>query len=206
MAQSYFIWNGADCRSKGIIQRGPAPIVRAEERIQHVTIPGVSGDLTETEGENIYNSYIQTVSISVRGAINVRNVYKWLRGSGYVTFSGEPDKRQAARVIGAVTLQKHSHNMDVWEGEVQFYCQPLKELLTDSPVVLTVEGRDEVQNNGDVIAKPLWKVTASGSSMSLLIVTFHTGLEITSPLFRTVAPLEVIVTLPSCSNSFSGWQ
>ena len=50
MAQSFFIWNGIDCRSKGVIMRGPAAIVRAEERVKHVEIPGREGDLTETEG------------------------------------------------------------------------------------------------------------------------------------------------------------
>ena len=68
----------------GVIMRGPAAIVRPEERVQHVTIPGRTGDLTELEGENIYNSYIQTVSISVRGGFRVRDIYKWLRGEGYV--------------------------------------------------------------------------------------------------------------------------
>jgi phage-related protein len=57
--QSFFICNGIDCRSKGVIVRSPAPIIRPEERVQHVEIPGRSGDLTETEGENIYNSYKQ---------------------------------------------------------------------------------------------------------------------------------------------------
>ena len=92
MAQSFFIWNGIDCRSRGVYLRGPAPIVRPEERVKHVTIPGRSGDVTETEGENIYNSYIQTVSFSAIGGFRLREIYKWLRGAGYVTFSGEPDK------------------------------------------------------------------------------------------------------------------
>ena len=163
MAQSYFIWKNADCRSKGVIMRGPAPIIRAEERVKHVEIPGRSGDLTETEGENIYNSYIQTVEISVRGGFRVREIYKWLRGSGYVTFSGEPDKRQQARVIGAVTLEKISRNLDHWAGEVQFYCQPLKEKLQEETVTITSSGTN-VQNAGDVTAKPKITMTASGTS------------------------------------------
>ena len=164
MAQSFFIWNGTDCRSKGIIMRGPAPIIRAEERVKHVEIPGRAGDLTETEGENIFNSYIQTVSISVRGGYNVREVFRWLRGSGYVTFSSEPDRMQAARIIGAVTLNKHSHNLDFWNGEVQFYCQPLKQKLQEEKVTISSSG-SSVRNEGDVEAKPLWKMTASGSTM-----------------------------------------
>lgn len=181
MPQSYFIWNNIDCRSMGIIMRGPAPIIRPEERVQHVEIPGRSGDLTELEGENIYNSYIQTVSFSVRGGYRVREVYKWLRGSGYVTFSGEPDRKQEARIIGAVTLNKVSRNLDNWAGDVQFYCQPLKQLLTDSPVQITSSG-SAVQNTGDVESRPRIKATASGTSMvitaggnSLAIINLTSG-------------------------------
>lgn len=178
MAQSFFIWNGIDCRSKGVIMRGPAPIVRAEERVNHVEIPGVAGDLTETEGENIFNSYIQTVSISVKGGFNVRNIYKWLRGSGYVTFSGEPDRRQAARVIGAITLNRVSRNLDLWAGEVQFYCQPLKELLTEGTVTVTTSGA-AVRNNGDVNCKPVYKVTVASGQTGISLTVGSATLTVT---------------------------
>ena len=168
MGQSFFIWNGIDCRSMGVLMQGPAPIVRPEERVNHVQIPGRSGDLTETEGEYVYNSYIQTVTIMVKGGYRVRDVYRWLRGAGYVTFSGEPDKRQAARIIGAVTLNKHSYNLDWWVGEVQFYCQPLKELLTDSTETVSTSG-GTVRNNGDVYSRPMYKITPSGTSVMLSV-------------------------------------
>ena len=163
MSQSFFIWNNRDCRSMGVRMRGPASIIRPEERVQHIEIPGRSGDLTQLQGENIYNSYIQTVTFTVTGGFRVREVYKWLRGSGYVTFSGEPDKKQAARVIGAITLDKISRHMDKWAGECQFYCQPLNEKLNDSSVTITSSG-SSVRNSGDVEAKPLWKLTANATS------------------------------------------
>ena len=178
MAQSFFIWDGIDCRSKGITMRGPAPIIRPEERVKHVEIPGRSGDVTETEGENIYNSYIQTVSISARGGYNVREVYKWLRGSGFVTFSGEPDKKQAARVIGAITLNRISRNMDKWQGEVQFYCQPLKQLLTEEKVTISSSGAS-VRNNGDVICKPMWKVTVASGKTSITLAAGGNSITVT---------------------------
>ena len=157
MGQSFFIWNGVDCRSMGVRLRSPLPIIRPEERVNHVQIPGASGDLTLVEGDAVYNSYIHTASISVTGWQNVRKVYDWLRGSGYLTTSAEPDRRQPARVIGAVTLDKVSKNLDIWAGEAQFYCQPLKELLipektiTNEPV--------SVINRGNVTERPLFKVT-----------------------------------------------
>ena len=161
MPQSFFIWKGEDCRGRGITLRGPAPIIRAEERVQHVQIPGRSGDLTETEGENIYNSYIQTVSFSVAGAENVPEVYAWLRGAGYVTFSGEPTKKQKARIIGAITLNRISRNMDRWAGEAQFYCEPLKELSGEQAVEITTSGTT-ITNPGDVESRPLITITGSG--------------------------------------------
>ena len=178
MAQSFFIWKGKDCRSMGIILRGPASIIRPEERVKHVEIPGRSGDVTETEGENIYNSYIQTVSISVRGGFNVREVYKWLRGSGFVTFSGEPDRKQAARVIGAITLNRISRNLDHWAGECQFYCQPLKQLLAEEKVTITSSGAS-VRNNGDVTCRPMWKVTVATGQTSITLAAGGKSITVT---------------------------
>ncbi len=165
---SYFIWNGTDCRSMGIVLQGPIPIIRPEERVKHIEIPGRSGDLTELEGEEIYNSYIQTATIMVHGGYRVREIYNWLKGSGYVTFHGEPDRRQPARIIGAITLNKHSKNLDWWVGEVQFYCQPLKQLLTEKKTDITSSGAG-IRNAGDVKEKPMILVTCSGSTPTITI-------------------------------------
>ena len=53
MGQSYFIWKNKDCRSMGVRLAAPVPIIRPEERVQHIQIPGRVGDLTLLEGENI---------------------------------------------------------------------------------------------------------------------------------------------------------
>lgn len=174
--RSYFIWNGIDCRSKGIFLSGPPPILRGEERVQHVSIPGMAGDLTQTEGDDIYNSYIQTVTLNVRGGARVREILAWLRGTGYVTFSGEPDRRQKARVIGAVTLEKHSRNLDIYSGEVQFYCDPLKESLFEQTVTVSSSGAT-VYNSGDVKSKP--KITATASSTTVSVAAGGKTLTLT---------------------------
>ena len=166
MGQSYFIWKGIDCRAMGVKLGGPAAIIRPEERAEHITIPGRSGDMTLLQGEDVYNSYIQTVTVLAHGAARMQKIYDWLRGSGYVTFSGEPEKKQAARIIGAVTLNRHSTNLDWWEGEVQFYCQPLKEKIRAETVEVTSSGTS-VANTGDVAAKPKITVTASSTSFTV---------------------------------------
>ena len=162
---SYFIFAGKDCRQMGCRLKSPLPIIRPEERADHTQIPGRAGDLTVLEGTDVYNSYIHTASISVEGWSNVRRVYDWLRGSGYLTTSSEPDRRQQARVIGAITLDKISKNLDIWTGECQFYCQPLKELIT--PAAVSAAPNGAVVNMGDVTAKPIWTVTPSGTTVKL---------------------------------------
>lgn len=169
MGRSFFIWKNKDCRSMGVLLSGPLPIIRPEERIKHIEIPGASGDLTQTEGEDgeqIFNSYIQTATIEVKNGFHVREIYNWLRGAGYFTSSSEPDRKQMARVVGAVTLNKHSSNSDWWVGECQFYCQPEKELLNESTVEITSSG-STVMNAGDLRAKPKITATASGTSMTI---------------------------------------
>lgn len=165
MAQSWFIWKGEDCRSKGVRLQGPVPIVRPEERVEHVTIPGRAGELTLLEGDDIYNSYIQTATILVPGWYRVSEIYRWLRGSGYVTFHGEPNRRQKARVIGAMTLQRHAYNLDWWTGEVQFYCEPLKEALKDDSLTVAINGT--VYNRGDVTCRPMITVQATATTMAI---------------------------------------
>lgn len=166
--QSYFIWNGIDSRAMGVVTRRHAPLIRPEERVEHVQIPGRSGDLTEIEGENIYNSYIQTVGFSVTDGSRVRDVFKWLRGEGTVSFSSEPDKEQDARVIGAVTLERVSRNMDHWAGQAQFDCQPLKKRIYDVAETLTTAGT--IRNNGDVDAYPvILAYPGAESSMTITV-------------------------------------
>lgn len=177
MGQSYFIWNGIDCRAQGIMLRKPAPLIRPEERVKHTTIPGLSGDLTEIEGEHVYNSYIQTVEMSVRDGTRVRPIFDWLRGSGFVTFSGDPDKQQPARVIGAVTLEKVSRNLDHWAGTVQFYCQPLKRRMYDLAETLTASGT--IQNRGDVASRPVIVATPTSGATTMTITVNGTPLVLT---------------------------
>jgi phage-related protein len=77
-------------------------------------------------------------------------------------------------VIGAVTLNKHSRNLDTWSGDVQFYCEPFKELLRSPDVeVLLSNGtytNNVIRNNGDAKCYPLIHLTVDGSSTVTMTV------------------------------------
>ena len=158
----YFEWNGVRSDTKGIRLQEMPKIIRPQERVEHVTIPGRAGELTVTEGDDIYESYIQTIPLIVDNAADVEAVESWLRGGGYVTFSCQPTLKQQARVINSVEFKKHSKNSSWWEATVQFYCHPLKELKTTTDQEVTSSGTN-VKNNGKTVSKPKITITGSGN-------------------------------------------
>jgi phage-related protein len=181
MAIHYFLWNGVDSRNKHIRVPNRIPVIRPEERVKRITIPGRSGELTETEGTDIYESYIQTIPITIEGAANIQAAEAWLRGAGKVTFDSQSGLEQDARVYGSFELSKHSRNRDKWHGNIQFYCNPIKRDRTESVVTVTTSGTG-LNNPGDMVAYPLIKITGSG------LVTVGAGGN--------------ILTIPECQ---SGW-
>lgn len=158
----YFKWNGTDSRNQHIRVLNRVPIVRPEERVDRITIPGRSGELTQLEGEHIYNSYIQSVSLEVLGAAYVPAAEVWLTGGGNVTFDTQPDLQQNARIINAVTFEKVSRNLDLWKADVQFHCEPVKHQTAESDIDVTSSGAT-LTNPGTLPAFPLMEITGSGT-------------------------------------------
>lgn len=162
MATLYFIWNGENSKTKHIRVQDRAPIIQPEERVEHITIPGRSGELTQVEGKNIFNPYIQTQTLIIDEQQYVEQAEAWLNGDGYVTFDTQPNLRQRARVINAVTFSKHTHNHDYWVGEVQFYCDPIKRPLEDTDIEVTESGQT-LTNPGTLPAFPEIQIEGSGA-------------------------------------------
>lgn len=158
----YFKWNGVNSNTKHIRVNNRVPIVRPEERVEHISIPGRTGELTQVEGEDIYNSYIQTVNLEVIGAANVPAAEAWLKGAGVVTFDCQTTLQQNARIINAVTFQKVSRNLDIWSADVQFYCEPVKSLIAETDIEVTTSGAT-LTNPGTLPAFPEIQMEGSGA-------------------------------------------
>lgn len=163
MAVKYwFKWKGTRSDDKSIIMNAAPQLIKPEERIQHVTIPGRSGELTVTEGDNIYNSYIHTIPIAVQSIQLTREAEVWLRGEGDLILCNQPTRYQKARVIGSAQFEKHSRNLNWWEADVQFYCDPIKHSTAETEIEITESGYS-LNNPGDMACYPLIEVTGSGA-------------------------------------------
>lgn len=156
----YFIWNGYDSRARGIWVTELPPIVRAEERVQRVKIPGRPGDVSMTEGEAIYEAYDRQMILIARNEDDYKFLLNWLRGIGHVIFSNEPDREYAAD-ISSVQFQRDGNTLR--RGLVVFHCQPYKAQVPREGT-FTVTSSATINNPGDVAAKPIIALTGTGAA------------------------------------------
>ena len=163
MAALSFTWNGVSSNTKHIRLQSRTPIIIPEERVEHVTIPGRDGELTLTEGNDVRNSYFQNLSLIIDDPQYIGEAERWLTGEGWITFNDtEPNIKQRARFMGAVTFTKHSHNLSYYTAEAQVYCEPAKRSTTETDITVTSSGAS-ITNPGNKAAKPLLAITGSGA-------------------------------------------
>lgn len=165
MGLPYFVFKGIDSRDMGLAVITYPPITRPIERVTQKSLPGRPGSLTLTEGDDIFEGYIRTISFANIKPNRMQDVMAWLRGSGELIVGNEPDRVYYARVINAIDGSK------LWKGtqrmNAQFWCQPYKGLFPpESDITLTATGT--VVNPGDVASRPI--LTIFGANAAVLTV------------------------------------
>lgn len=160
--QPWFIWNGKNSLADfGIWINKLPPITRGKERTVTIQIPGRPGDLTITEGENVFDSIARKCTILARNDMNLQPILQWLRGSGELTTSNEPDKVYFARIAAEVSFSRISN--DLCQAQVIFDCQPFKGHLNPQMDAFTASNNQSIYNPGDVPSLPLCHITGTGA-------------------------------------------
>lgn len=168
---AWFTWKGRDSREMGIVVTDAPPHVFPEERVTQISVPGRPGTVVITEGEGVYNAYVKTIGIANRHTVDFREIAAWLRGSGELIISTEPNYAYEARIINEAQIER------LWvrnySGPVDFLVQPLKaEYPPQGELVLgtTASGSASIHARGDVPARPVYTVLGSGD-MQLTVGT-----------------------------------
>ncbi len=175
-SQHYFIWKGIDSREMGVKVLAYPPPVRPKERIEYVTIPGRSGDLTRKEGADIYDSYTRSMELMNRRGFSVNAIRKWLSGQGKMIYGCEPE---FAYQVDLGAMQQHDFFVrGIWRCSLQMRTQPLKERLYATAETLTASGT--VRNAGDVEAYPIIIATPSAGVTSMTVTVNGKSLTITN--------------------------
>ena len=175
----WFIWNGVDSRTMGVVVTKYPAIVYPAERVETVSVPGRSGFLTRTQGSHVYDGYLKTVGIGNLRNADPQAIAAWLRGSGQLVLGSEPNFVYQARVIKEASADRLMP--DVYSGSIGFMVQPEKgRYPSEGPKTWTAPdpGSGEATvfpslwNPGDVPAKPRITVSAvsQGTGVGPIIV------------------------------------
>ena len=160
-----FIWKGKNSLNDfGLwIQKLPNRI-RAEERNQIVAIPGRSGSLIMTEGEDVYSSYEAEMVVTCLNTIPIDGVMEWLRGSSDLVLSNDIDKARPARIVSEVSFARDGNSLLV--GTIPFLFQPFRvSRFPEQTDRVTITGASgSIINPGDVASRPKISITGSGNN------------------------------------------
>lgn len=166
----YFIFNGIDSRSMGVHVIKYPPIVMPPERLTYITVPGRSGDLTQTQGTGVYDAYTKVMEVSNGVGFNPDRVTKWLRGRGTMIFGNEPKYKYIVDLGNKCQLDRVIHG--VWGGQLQMRTQPFKQLAIPEPDI-TLTANKTIFNPGDVPAYPLFTFSAVSSTTVSATITLN---------------------------------
>jgi phage-related protein len=163
--QPYFIWNGIDSRSMGVVVTAYPPIIRAKERVTQVTIPGRAGTMTMLEGDAVYDGYIKTIRIGNRPTAALQPIISWLHGAGELILGNEPNMAYTGRIINQISFTKLFPG--TWQADVQIWVEPFKHSAIPEPAI-SVSQTDVLYNPGDVASFP--RITLTGTGTGTLVL------------------------------------
>ena len=165
----YFIWNGVDCRTKGIHVTDQPPITIPLERSTQTTVPGRPGSLTQLEGDDVYDDMILTATCFISDPAQIPAIAAWLKGSGAVTFANRTGGYYKARIANQIPFEKILRGNPHCTFAVNFRCYPFFYAENVSDITITTSGTT-ITNPGSVYSEPIITVTGSGD-ITLMVGT-----------------------------------
>ncbi len=156
--EAWFKFNGIDSRRMGIRVTKMPETIRAERRMESITIPGRSGSLHQ-DGE-AYESYTRTMECAIIRRERLDEIAAWLVGSGEMIFSTEPDKVYRVMISNKISIAQMMRTFQRFM--VSMDTQPFKYNVTalDDTRILTAPTK--LFNSGTVFSEPTITVYGTG--------------------------------------------
>ena len=141
---------------KIIIQKLPQ-FQSAEERLEKIEIKGRDGSLYYSEES--YKTYQTTCEMTMLDDTMRSEIFAWLRGSGLLISSDDPDHAVKARIISKIDPARIVPG--VKSIIVTFECQPFRYEVSPETIVLTSSGT--INNPGNADSYPAITVNGTGT-------------------------------------------
>lgn len=145
---SYFIFNGVDSRTYGILERCPVPPT-SEQKTTSLIVPARNEDITKCL--DMFNNIIIPVTLGITDKSKLRNIYSWLYGTGELILSQNLNEKYIVKRI-KVTSQYLSERFA--KISVNFTCSPFAYAVTPSVVNINTD-YTAVENPGTYYSEPV---------------------------------------------------
>lgn len=159
----WFRFKGRDSRDFGILLSSAPQRTRAERRVEHITIPGRNGDLTQDE--ETYEPYTISMECSTRGSDRLDEIVTWLNGAGELVLFTEPNRKMQASIYNKISIADVIYLYNAFL--LRFRAQPFKYSTNPINERLEYDGKDSgedhiIHNKGTVYSEPTITVYGSG--------------------------------------------
>ena len=165
--QSWFIWKGKNSREMGVWVSAVDGETRAAERATYITIPGRSGTLKLSDGENVFDAYTMQIVVTSLRRNNLEYVNEWLSGKSDLILNDSSNRAREAEISSMVAWSNISN--DLCQATIAFHCQPLKKQFPEENAFSGQTSTYTIYNPGNVPSKPLVTLSVNAGTASLRI-------------------------------------
>lgn len=197
--QAWFRFKGIDSRDMGVTVTAMPPSVRADKRVNAITIPGRNGNLHFDD--EVYESYVNTMECAIKNRAKIDEIAAWLVGSGDMIYSTEPNKVYKVFIANKIEIaqmmrkfQKFMLSMDT---------QPFKYSVSARSENLELTSPTTIRNKGTVYSQPTITVYGNGN-ITLTINGTNYGLtSVDSYITIDSEMMEVYKDSTNANNKYS---
>ena len=154
----WFKFKGKDSRDFGILISSVPQQTKPERRVEHITIPGRNGELTQDE--DTYEPYTISMQCSTRGSDRLDEIVAWLNGAGNLILSTEPDKVYQASIYNKIAISDVIYLYNSFL--LQFRVQPFKYSVNAFDHTLELTAPTKIKGKGTVYSEPIITVYGTG--------------------------------------------
>ena len=159
MSAPFFIFNKVSSKEKGILVNNLPPISKPEKNYEEVEIPGRNGKLYIDN--NCYNTFLYTITCTLMPGSNIREISRWLNGSGKLILSTELDKEYEVIIKDQIDYEQTYRICNSFQ--VNFEVQPIANGTTTKILNITNNNSKITIKESTYYIKPYIKITGSGN-------------------------------------------
>ena len=154
---NYCIFKDIDSRELGLFMERCPEKISPKRRDETFTVPGRHGNLTTTDGA--FDSYIRSTEFIVKDEKRIDEICAHFKGSSWLIFSSEPDRKYKARVANQIEF---SHVIRHFKRfVVEFEVQPFGYDIFEQTITKTAPFK--LFNIGTFESEPIITIFGNGN-------------------------------------------